>query len=75
MNTYWYFTFQVKVKETGYEKEDWSIAASEDATFPLSLVKQWANEVFGDDVEIMVTNAIQISETEYRDHLKQIGVA
>lgn len=72
MGTYWYFEFHVHDPVTGYTEDDYSIASSNEAYFPISSILCWKDEEFGERASIQIKTVLQISETMYNDLLPRI---
>lgn len=74
MATFWYFTFKVTNATTGFAKEDKSVVCNSEEYFPAELVECWADEEFGENSEILITNVVEISPAAYERLAAKIGV-
>ena len=72
--TFWYFTFRITDEETGYDKTDHAVAASECDNFPLDLVITASKEEFGENVKVVVLSTTKISASDYTRYCDEIGV-
>ena len=72
--TFWYFTFRVTDEETGYDKTDHAVAASDNDNFPLDLVITASKEELGESAKVVVLSTTKISASDYKLYCEEIGV-
>ena len=70
--TYWYFEFTINDSTTQYYRKDHSIVSSADDFFPVSSILEWKDEEFGEDADLFIEYAVQISPDTYTQMLERL---
>lgn len=63
--SYWYFSFEVCDREQQWKRRDSTVVAGRKGLFPIGRVYDYAKEEFGDGIQLIILNAMEISAEDF----------
>lgn len=67
-----YFTFHIEASDKDWVADDYSVIETAGVYFPITDVKKWAQEIFGDNCKFLVTNVFEISNRDFKQLVSDI---